>query len=131
MLKDGGFEHNIQSLRVVESLETLYPDFDGLNLSYEVLEGIRKHDKDYYRSSYKNKKEENFPNPSIEAQIANMADEITYYSHDLDDGLDHKLINEQQLNEVTLWQKCSKLVEKKISRIKGEKATSIYHPHTN
>ncbi len=56
-------------------------------------------------------KREQFSNPSIEAQIANIADEITYYSHDLDDGLDHKLINEQQLNEVTLWQKCSESVE--------------------
>jgi len=121
MLQDGGFEHNIQSLRVVELLETLYPEFDGLNLSYEVLEGIRKHDKGYYRPSYKNKKEENFPNPSIEAQIANMADEITYYSHDLDDGLDHKLINEQKLNVVTLWQKCSELVGKKYPGLKGKR----------
>ncbi len=124
MVKDGGFEHNIQSLRVVELLEPLYPEFDGLNLSYEVLEGIRKHDKGYQRPSYKNKKEEQFSNPSIEAQIANMADEITYYSHDLDDGLDHKLINEQQLNEVTLWQKCSESVEEKFPGLKGKRRRS-------
>tara|TARA_Y100000588_G_C14269886_1_gene931837 strand:- start:2903 stop:4066 length:1164 start_codon:yes stop_codon:yes gene_type:complete len=111
LAKDGGFEHNIQSLRVVELLEKLYPDFDGLNLSYEVLEGIRKHDHGYYRASYKNKKEEKFPNPSIEAQIANIADEITYYSHDLDDGLDYKLINEEQLNDINIWKQCSKLVD--------------------
>ena len=124
MLKDGVFEHNIQSLRVVELLESLYPNFDGLNLSYEVLEGLRKHDKGYYRFSYENKKEERFSNPSIEAQIANIADEITYYSHDLDDGLDHKLIHEKQLNEVTLWLQCSKSVDENYPRLKGKKRRS-------
>ncbi|MEC9327319.1 MAG: deoxyguanosinetriphosphate triphosphohydrolase [Verrucomicrobiota bacterium] len=124
MLEDGGFEHNIQSLRVVELLETLYPNFDGLNLSYEVLEGIRKHDKGYCRSAYQNKKEENFPNPSIEAQIANLADEITYYSHDLDDGLNHKLINEKQLNQITLWQQCANFVGNNYPALKDKRRRS-------
>src|SRR5882762_1031807 len=70
MREHGGFEHNRQSLRVVELLETAYPAFPGLNLTIEVLEGLRKHDQNV--------------SPSLEAQIADLADEITYYSHDLD-----------------------------------------------
>src|SRR5438270_5768551 len=75
MRDHGGFEHNRQSLRVVELLENAYPDFPGLNLTFEVREGLQKHD----RSA-------GFP--SLEAQIADLADEITYYSHDLDDAVD-------------------------------------------
>src|SRR5678816_3252297 len=71
MREHGGFEHNRQSLRVVELLEHPYPDFPGLNLTFEVLDGLRKHTVDVA--------------PSLEAQIADVADEITYYSHDLDD----------------------------------------------
>src|SRR6184192_1542764 len=71
MREHGGFEHNRQSLRVVELLETAYPNFPGLNLTFEVREGLRKHE----------------ARPSLEAQVADLADEITYYSHDLDDAV--------------------------------------------
>ena len=63
MSEHGGFEHNDQSLRTVELLENLYPNFDGLNLSYEVLEGIMKHSKGFNRHPYRNKIEETFNNP--------------------------------------------------------------------
>jgi dGTPase len=101
MADHGGFEHNRQSLRIVEIIETKYPRFRGLNLSYEVLEGLRKHEK-FYEAPVKGG--DIHPNPSLEAQIANLADEITYYSHDLDDGLELNLITPEQLSEIEIWQ---------------------------
>src|SRR6266511_5364135 len=87
----GGFEHNRQSLRVVEELEQKYPGFSGLNLSWEVREGLAKHETSYDhpgdREGFQAK------SASLEAQVANLADEITYYSHDLDDGLDSGLLS--------------------------------------
>ena len=91
MREHGGFEHNRQSLRVVELLEAPYPAFPGLNLTFEVLEGLRKHDKN--------------ASPSLEAQIADVADEITYYSHDLDDALDFAILDSDQLDESAIWQR--------------------------
>ncbi len=96
----GGFDHNAQSLRIVEVVETSYPDFPGLNLTYEVTEGLRKHAKFFDAPAGVG---ERFPCPSLEAQIANLADEITYNSHDLDDGLDADLINGDQLAGLALW----------------------------
>jgi len=90
----GGFEHNHHSLRIVEALEQKYPDFSGLNLSWEVLEGLAKHQTAFDRPGVK--KGFIAKNPSLEAQIANLADEITYYSHDLDDGLDSGLLAEKK-----------------------------------
>ena len=91
----GGFEHNQHSLRIVELLERKYPDFPGLNLTWEVREGLAKH----YTSYDHPDKHKGFEakNSSLEAQIANLADEITYYSHDLDDGLDSELLSEKNL----------------------------------
>ncbi|MDQ6911388.1 MAG: deoxyguanosinetriphosphate triphosphohydrolase [Verrucomicrobiota bacterium] len=86
----GGFEHNEQSLRVVELLEEVYPEFSGLNLTFEVREGLQKHRKLETR-------------PTLEAQIADIADEITYYSHDLDDALDFAILSVDQLDEVEVW----------------------------
>jgi dGTPase len=86
MREHGGFEHNRQSLRVVELLENPYPKFPGLNLTLEVREGLDK-----TRVS------------SLEAQIADLADEITYYSHDLDDAIDFDVLNFAQLEEVDVW----------------------------
>ena len=97
----GGFEHNLQSLRIVEFIESKHPDTPGLNLSYELREGLRKHDQGYLRGSQR------FPSPSLEAQVANLADEIAYYSHDLDDGLDAGLLSEDELEELDLWRRCA------------------------
>ena len=107
----GGFEHNHHSLRIVEELEQKYPNFSGLNLSWEVLEGLAKHQTAFDRPGVK--KGFIAKNPSLEAQIANLADEITYYSHDLDDGLDSGLLTEKELNKhVRLWSHAAKLVKK-------------------
>lgn len=90
MRDHGGFEHNRQSLRVVELLENAYPDFPGLNLTFEVREGLQKHDR-----------KDGFP--TLEAQIADLADEITYYSHDLDDAVDFEILSVGQLEENEVW----------------------------
>ncbi len=105
-MKDfGGFEHNLQSLRVVEELEERYADFHGLNLTFETREGILKH------CSSKKAAElgalgERFltrKQPSLEAQLTNLADEIAYNSHDVDDGLRAGLIDVEQLSDITLF----------------------------
>src|SRR5882672_4175615 len=83
MKKHGGFEHNQQSLRVVEELEQKYPGFAGLNLTWETREGLAKHSTSYDHPA--GRKEFQSRSASLEAQIANLGDEITYYSHDLDD----------------------------------------------
>jgi dGTPase len=98
----GGFEHNLQSLRVVELLETRYAGFDGLNLTFETREGILKH------CSVANARKlgelgERFLHkrqPSLEAQLANLADEIAYNNHDIDDGLRSGLLTLEQMREV-------------------------------
>src|SRR5882762_5675251 len=95
LMKDnGGFEHNRHSLRIVEEIEQKYPRFPGLNLTWEVREGLVKHHTAWDHSG----KRKGFParSYSLEAQVANLADEITYYSHDLDDGLDSGLLSEKQ-----------------------------------
>jgi len=105
MKEYGGFEHNLQSLRVVDELEEKYADFPGLNLTFETREGILKH------CSGKNALElgelgERFlkkQQPSLEAQLTNLADEIAYNSHDVDDGLRAELIHIDQLNEIALF----------------------------
>ncbi len=124
MKNHGGFEHNQQSLRTVEVLEILYPDFDGLNLTYEVLEGLMKHSGSFCRPKSITKSEETFLNPSVEAQIANIADEITYYAHDLDDGLDFNLINEKELLELDIWQRCASFVDKNYPCLEGKRRRS-------
>src|SRR6266480_2603504 len=98
----GGFEHNRQSLRIVEELEQKYPGFSGLNLTWEVREGLVKHYTAYDHPS----RRRGFAakSSSLEAQVANLADEIAYYSHDLDDGLTSRLLSEPQLNrDVEIW----------------------------
>jgi len=116
----GGFEHNLQSLRIVETIEQKYPRFAGLNLSFEVIEGLKKHAK-FYDPPEKDgaSRGEIYHSPSLEAQIANLADEITYYSHDLDDGLEAGLIQPAQLEELEIWQTCLKLVRKQFPGLKG------------
>jgi dGTPase len=100
MREHGGFDHNRQSLRVVELLEAAYPNFSGLNLTFEVCEGLRKHQASYDSPVAG---EEKYHCPSLEAQIANLADEITYYSHDLDDAVDFEILSSAQLEESAVW----------------------------
>lgn len=120
MADHDGFEHNVQSLRVVEIIESKYPEFPGLNLSYEVLEGLRKHQKVLRRPAGDGRDEDCFTQPCLEGQVANLADEITYYSHDIDDGLDSGLISVEQLGELEVWQRCSRVVKKQFPQLKGD-----------
>ncbi len=113
MEDEGGFEHNTQGYRVVTFLEERYPDFPGLNLSYEVLEGIIKHTTDYDKPN----KVEDFKDvgfPTIEAQIVNFADEIAYMNHDLDDGIHWGMLSVDSLREVPLWKETYDAVLKEI-----------------
>jgi len=100
MREHGGFDHNKQSQRVVELLETAYPAFPGLNLTFEVREGLQKHQAFYDPLAAG---EEKYRCPSLEAQIANLADEITYYSHDMDDAVDFEILRTAQLEETAVW----------------------------
>ncbi|MGH7951082.1 MAG: deoxyguanosinetriphosphate triphosphohydrolase [Limisphaerales bacterium] len=110
MRNHGGFEHNQNSLRIVEELEQKYPNFPGLNLSWEVREGLAKHHTAYDHPGQR--KGFDAKNSSLEAQIANLADEITYYSHDLDDGLDSELLSEKNLvRNVRVFAQAAKLVK--------------------
>ncbi len=101
MADHGGFDHNKQSLRIVQKLEHRYPEFPGLNLSWEVLEGIVKHETEYDIADA-----QDF-NPdlrgTLEAQLANPADELAYTAHDLDDGLYSGLISPKDLAGLDLW----------------------------
>ncbi|MBM3357302.1 MAG: deoxyguanosinetriphosphate triphosphohydrolase [Betaproteobacteria bacterium] len=117
----GGFEHNLQSLRVVDVLEQRYAAFDGLNLTFETREGILKH------CSLKNARElgdvgRRFikrRRPLLEAQIANLADEIAYNNHDVDDGLRSGLLQLEQLSEVRILARHMKAVWREHPKVAG------------
>ena len=119
MKRHGGFEHNRQSLRIVEELEEKYPRFHGLNLTWETREGLVKHYTAYDHPG--RRKGFDSKSPSLEAQVANLSDEITYYSHDLDDGLDSGLLSEKRLTrEVRLWRDATRIVEAQYGRLADE-----------
>ncbi|NDC09393.1 MAG: deoxyguanosinetriphosphate triphosphohydrolase [Oxalobacteraceae bacterium] len=124
-MKDyGGFEHNLQSLRVVDALEQRYGAFDGLNLSFETREGILKHCSlpnaqvlgEVGRRFIEKKQ------PSLEAQLTNLADEIAYNNHDIDDGLRSGLLSLDQLQEVGLFARFFAEVQKEFVGISGRRA---------
>ena len=106
----GGFDHNLQGLRIVDVLEVRYPGFPGLNLTWEVREGINKH-----RTPY------DFPDMQValdptlsallESQIVDLADEIAYDNHDLDDALTSGILKEEDMNALPLWQQAQQVVE--------------------
>jgi dGTPase len=101
MADHGGFDHNRQSLRIVTLLERRYPEFPGLNLTWEVREAIVKHETEYDVSDAAGYEPDK--RGSLEAQIANVADELAYTAHDLDDGLRSGLILPRQLHGLELW----------------------------
>lgn len=146
----GGFEHNLQSLRIVDSLEERYAAFDGLNLMFETREGILKHCSPAHarelgevgRRFLEDRR------PSLEAQICNLADEIAYNNHDVDDGLRSGLITIEQLNEVPLFaehaaavlrefpaltarrrihETIRRMIDAQVSDLLGESAARIKH----
>jgi dGTPase len=142
----GGFEHNRQSLRMVELLEAVYPDFLGLNLTFEVREGLQKHQAFYdppekvaQASSLRREDGKlatgrvrpiggpearpslkKYRCPTLEAQIANLADEITYYSHDLDDAVDFQILDATQLDENEVWRGSHERVLSRYSESPGQ-----------
>jgi dGTPase len=106
----GGFEHNLQSLRVVDELEARYPEFDGLNLTFETREGILKHCSRRHAEALERIEPLGVGHrflartqPSLEAQLCNLADEIAYNAHDIDDGVRSGLITLEQLQDVPLF----------------------------
>ena len=107
MMKDfGGFNHNHHSYRIVTELERRYPEFPGLNLSWEVLEGMIKHETEYDKSDVSSFDPQ--LRGHLEAQITNVADELAYTTHDLDDGLRSGLITPAMLEGIELWEMASK-----------------------
>jgi len=120
IMKDhGGFDHNSQGLRVVDFLEERYPDFPGLNLTYEVREGIIKHstpfDKPRMAIAFETKS-----SPLLEIQAVDIADEIAYDNHDLDDGIKSGLIKEEDLKVIQTWREKDKEIKKIHPGIKDE-----------
>lgn len=119
MTQHGGFEHNLQSLRVVDELEHRYPQYDGLNLSFETREGILKHcsraNAERLEAIEPRGVARRFlegTQPSLEAQLCNLADEIAYNAHDIDDGVRSGLISIEQLQEVGLFERfCRETVQ--------------------
>ena len=103
LMKDyGGFDHNKQSLRIVTELEQRYPEFPGLNLTWEVREGMVKHESEYDITDARNFNPELRGN--LETQICNVADELAYTTHDLDDGLRSGMLTPQILSGIAIWE---------------------------
>ena len=128
MAGQGGFEHNLQSLRVVDELEERYPRFNGLNLTFETREGVLKH----CSRSNAQRLEVAEPGgvarrfldrsqPSLEAQLCNLADEIAYNAHDIDDGVRSGLISLEQLAEVELFRQFSEETLREFPTLQGRR----------
>jgi len=112
MKDDGGFEHNTHGLRVVDKLERRYPNYDGLNLTYEIRESFAKHTTRHDRPAHTNFDPNE--NPTLEAQVVEAADEIAYNNHDLEDGLLAGILTLDELEEVKLWAEVFHWVKKRI-----------------
>ncbi|MFN7169960.1 MAG: deoxyguanosinetriphosphate triphosphohydrolase [Candidatus Omnitrophota bacterium] len=138
MKEHGGFDHNLQGLRVVDYLEERYPDFKGLNLTWEVREGILKHTTRFDYAGNINRDnlhvsgiplsyagislldlEPELP-PLLETQVVDIADEIAYDNHDLDDGLNSKLLDIKEIQKIELWERANNLVKKKHPTLEGK-----------
>jgi dGTPase len=138
MMDHGGFDHNKQSLRVVNLLENPYPNFPGLNLTFEVREGLQKHQAFYEMPErvtqasglrkHESKRDacatpQKYHCPSLEAQVADLADEITYYSHDLDDAVDFEILSAAQLEENDVWRRSHRAV---LARYSGAREPDLH-----
>ncbi|RJO64332.1 MAG: deoxyguanosinetriphosphate triphosphohydrolase [Candidatus Omnitrophota bacterium] len=120
MAKEGGFNHNLQGLRVVDLLEERYPDYPGLNLSWEVREGIVKHSS-AFDTSFKLKDLAPDEMPTLETQVVDVADEIAYDNHDIDDGITSGLLKEPELAEVPIWNNIYREISKKYGTMDDDK----------
>ncbi|HEO64097.1 MAG TPA: deoxyguanosinetriphosphate triphosphohydrolase, partial [Candidatus Omnitrophica bacterium] len=131
LLEDcGGFNHNLQGLRIVDYLESKYPEFSGLNLTWEVREGLLKHTTRYDNSysdagpyllpDYAGRDSGGFCSqdpPTLEAQIVNLADEIAYDNHDIDDGITSGLLAISDFKKIALWREAEKKVKQEHSKL--------------
>jgi dGTPase len=123
MQNDGGFDHNQQSLRWVDLLDIQYPDFPGLNLTWETRAGLMKHESS--KSGAALDGHPVGPRQGLEAQIADIADDITYYAHDADDALLARILTENQLDNQPLWQIADRQTSKKYTNLdRGERIRS-------
>lgn len=111
----GGFDHNLQALRLVDLLEERYPQFPGLNLTWEVREGLNKH-----RVPLPGFPKRMAANLSLEAQVVNVADEIAYDHHDLDDGITSGLIREEELGDLAIWRQVRREVARRFPGLSPE-----------
>ncbi len=123
MKNEGGFDHNVQSYRAVEKIEQRYPDFPGLNLTWEVRAGLRKHQAHIPGAELDGKPLGPFQ--QIEAQIADIADDITYHAHDVDDARDAGVITDQQLAGYELWQKAAERARRQFPNLPAERCGDI------
>jgi dGTPase len=120
---DGGFDHNRQSLRVVDLLEERYPGFRGLNLTMETREGITKHGHSWQHPI---PLPPETPHTSLEARVADFADEVAYTNHDLDDGVGSGLLRLEDLEEISLWREMRLEVEDRV----GKSDERVIHAQT-
>lgn len=128
MRMHGGFEHNLQSLRMVDTLEHRYPQYDGLNLSFETREGILKHcsraNAERIEATEPNGVARRFldgTQPTLEAQLCNLADEIAYNAHDIDDGVRSGLITVESLSEVELFERYRREALQEYPKLHGRR----------
>ena len=126
MADNGGYEHNIQSLRIVTKLEKKYPHFPGLNLSQETLFGLMKH-----KTAWDSPPEITSNSiTTLEAQVVNIADEIAYNNHDLDDGLNAQILNESHLdNEIELWHEAKACIQKDYQDLATHEQQHLINSH--
>ncbi|MBE0501342.1 MAG: deoxyguanosinetriphosphate triphosphohydrolase [Desulfuromonadales bacterium] len=125
MKEYGGFEHNRQSLRIVDHLEERYPGFNGLNLTFEAREGIIKHSSEYDRPGDLSAVDfEPKSQPPLEAQLIDLADEIAYNNHDIDDGLKAGYLILSELEKIDLWSDAALQVKGKFPGLIGERYIS-------
>ena len=110
MADRGGFDHNLQALRVVDHLEIKYPEYNGINLTNATREALIKH-----RTSGMSALDGRLlpPRPCLEAQVADLADDLTYYGHDVDDGLDSGILTTDMLRELEIWQRAETLAKER------------------
>ena len=120
MAKFGGFNHNLQGLRVVDILEDRYPEFPGLNLTWEVSEGIVKHSSAFDKGiDIRGLAPDEMP--TLETQIVDIADEIAYDNHDLDDGITSALLKESDLEKLKIWNNICRKISQKYAKIDYQK----------
>ena len=119
--EEGGFNHNVQGLRIVDCLEKRYPFFEGLNLTWETREGILRHDPGTIKADYYTDKELfKYNQPTMEAQLMDVADEIAYDSHDLDDGIKSKMLDEKELRKIEIWRRTIRDVRESYANLSRE-----------